>query len=150
MAEINSAQAANVAAGTMNKSADKNRKSMLTVTMPATWSASNGDTVATKQVLPASCRVTGVRVSNAAGASSSTLSVGIRKATDGTSADPDALVNALAITTAAYAGVFTGALLTAGQSAIMPAYETEVYLTFGGANPTANQALRVEIDYVSP
>lgn len=150
MAEINSAQAANVAAFTKNNAADHNKVRALTITMPAAWTASNGDTVATKQILPPGARVLSVRVSHGTGASSSTLSVGIRKATDGTSADADALVNALAITTAAFAEVHTGALLLTGQSALMPDYETEVFLTFGGANPQANQAIRIMIEYVSP
>lgn len=150
MAEINALQAANVAAGTKNRSVDDNRKRTLTINMPATWSASQNDTAATKQKLPAGCRVSAVRVSHGTGASSSTLSVGIRNFATGADADADALVNALAITTAAFVEVHTGALLVTGQSGVMPDVDQEVYLTFGGANPTANQAIRVEIDYVTP
>lgn len=149
MAEINSLQAANVAAGTKNRSGDHNRVRALVVTMPAAWTASNGDTVATKQYLPPNARVIRVQASNAAGASSSTLSVGLRDR-DGGNADPDALVNALAITSAATADIVTGATLLNGADALTPNRDTEVYLTFGGANPQANQALRVVIEYIAP
>lgn len=150
MAEIYSTQQVNKNAARKSAPADNNKSRTLTVSMPAAWGASNGDTVGTGQVLPPACRVTGVRISNAAGAASSTVSAGIRKLSDGSQADADALINAQGLTSAAYTAVYSGALLTAGQSAVMPNYETEVFLTFGGANPTANQQFRIEVDYVAP
>lgn len=150
MAEVNSLQAANVAAKTKNRSGDHNRLRSAVITMPATWSASNGDTVATKQVLPPQARVVDVVVSNGTGAASSTVSVGYRKAKDGTSAVAAGLASAVAITTAATARPVNGTLIQNGLDGLMPAYETELYLTFGGANPTANQALKVIVTYIAP
>ena len=150
MAEVNSLQAANAAAGTKNRAADHNRLRALVVTMAASWTAANGDTAATKQMLPPNCRVVQADVACAAGAASSTLSVGLRDAKDGANPDADALVNAQSIATAANVRNVSGALMLNGADGLTPDRESEVFLTFGGANPTANQDLRVTIWYIAP
>lgn len=150
MAEVNSKQAANVAAGIKNRAGDHNRVRALVITTPDTWSASNGDTMASKQVLPPGARVIGVQVGCAAGAASSTLSIGIRDAKDGANPDPDALCAAQAINAAGTFAVVSGATLTNGQDGLIPQVEQEVYFTFGGANPTANQDIRAVIQYIAP
>ena len=149
MAEINSLQAANRAAGVANRAGDHGNLRVAVVSMPAAWSAANGDTVATGVVLPAGARPRFPNVSTAAGAASSTLSVGLRNARTGVVLSATALVDAQAITSAANAMVVTGSAIRNGADYVLPV-DAEVYLTFGGANPTANQAIRVEVPYLAP
>lgn len=147
MAEINNRSAAEFAAGRKVLTDTASDRHVLVVEMPTTWSAANGDTVATGLVIPKGARLlSGVTVSNATGAASSTLSVGIRNNATKVAIDAAAIVNAVAITTAATAQVNTGAQLILGVRYVMPV-DAEIYLTFGGANPTANQAIRIEVPY---
>lgn len=150
MAEINARAAAEQAAGRKVLYDTQGEKSIAVVEMPTTWSANQNDTAATGIVVPKGARFLGnVVVSSAAGTASSTLSVGLRNAKTKVAIDATAIVNAVSIASAATAVVSTGTKLITGQRYVLD-QDAEIYLTFGGANPTANQALRVEIPYLAP
>jgi hypothetical protein len=139
-----------IAAGRKVDPTAQNRVREAVITTAATWSAANGDTAGTGIVLAKGSRlVCGVIASFGTGAASSTLSVGIRDAVTKVAVDATAIVNALAITTAATAQVNTGTKLVTGQDYTLP-QDCELFLTFGGATPTANQAIRVEVPYIAP
>src|SRR4051812_43117029 len=152
MAELNTATRTKVAqtAGVKAPAASHNRVRVAVIETPAAWTAANGDTAGTSLVLLQGSRLLcPVTLSNGTGAASSTVSVGIRDNLTKVAIDATAVLAATAITTAATAQVNTGTKLTAGQFYVMP-QDVELYLTFGGAAPTANQAIRVEVSYVAP
>lgn len=128
-----------------------NRQRTAIIDMAATYAApAQNDTAATHLVIPAGSRIKApVTVSNAAGTASSTLSVGLRDALTKAVVDATAVVNAVAITTAATAQVNTGTKLINGQFYTLPS-DCELYLTFSGAAGAANQAIRIEVDWISP
>lgn len=139
-----------IAAGRKTDPTANNRSRKAVITTAATWSAANGDTFGTGIVLVKGTRLSGdVLASFATGAASSTLSIGIRDAVTKVAVDATAIINALAITTAATAGVNTGTKVINGQDYVLP-QDCEIFGTFGGANPTANQAIRVEVPYIAP
>lgn len=139
-----------IAAGRKTEPTAHNRVREVIIDTPAVWSAANGDTFGTGIVLPKGSRIlAGPTLSNGAGAASSTLSFGLRDPITKTAIDATAIANATAITTAACAQVNTGTKFTAGQYYVLP-QDAEIYGTFGGAAPTANQAIRLELAYVQP
>ena len=90
-----------------------------------------------------------VTLSNGTGAASSTISVGLRNSITKVASDATAILAATSLTTAGTAQFNTGTKVTAGQF-YTTTEPSEVFLTFGGATPTANQAIRVEFSFVSP
>lgn len=153
MAELNNITrtSAAILAGRKTDPTSMNRKRTAIVETPATYAApANGDTFATGIVLPKGTRlISGVTLSNAANAASVTLAMGLRDATTKVAVDATAIMAATAITTAQTIQVNTGTKLTAGQFYVLP-QDCEIYGTFGGATPSANVAIRVEIDYLAP
>lgn len=139
------------AAGTKANAASFNRERAAVVTTPAVYAApAQNDTAGTDLVLPQGARVLlPVTVSNGTGNASSTLSVGIRDAITKTPIDATAILNAAAIATAQTAQFNTGTKLINGQDYVMP-QDAEIYLTFGAAAGLANQAIRVEVNFVAP
>lgn len=151
MAELNITRTKQAqVAGTKAPAGSFNRVRMAVITMPATYSApAQNDTVGTAITLPKGTRlVLPVTVSSGAGTASSTLSVGIRSALTKTAIDATAIVNAVAIASAATAQVNTGTKLISGQDYLLPE-DCELYLTFGGAAGAANQQIRVEVPFVA-
>lgn len=127
-----------------------NRVRVAIVESAATYTAAAADTFATHLVIPAGSRIMGgVLASFGTGAATATTSIGIRDAITKVAVDATAIVNALATTTAATAWVHTGTKLINGQYYLMP-QDVEIYGTFNTAAPTANQAFRFEILWVSP
>lgn len=148
MPEINNRSAAEFAAGRKVLTDTHGDGNRIVVEMPTTWTAASGDTVATGLVLPQGARLLApVTVSNGTGTASQTLHVGIRNNRTKAVVDATAIVNAAAITTAGTAQVNTGTKITAGQRYVMPE-DMEVYMTLNAATPTANQLIRVELEYV--
>lgn len=137
-------------AGTKTSMGSFNRRRTAVICTPATYAApAQNDIAGTALVLPKGTRVVlPVTVSCAAGTASSTLSVGIRDALTKVAIDANAIVNAASIASAATSQVNTGTKLITGQDYVMP-QDAEIYLTFGGAAGAANQAIRVEIDFVA-
>lgn len=138
-------------AGTKAPAASFNRMRVAVIETPAVYAApAQNDTAGTSIVLPQGSRLLlPVTVSNAAGTASSTLSVGLRDARTKVAVDATAVVNAVAITSAATAQVNTGTKTINGQTYLLP-QDCELYLTFGGAAGAANQAIRVEVPFVAP
>lgn len=153
MAELSTVTRTQVAqtAGTKAPAASFNRMRVAVIETPAVYAApAQNDTAGTSIVLPQGSRLLlPVTVSNAAGTASSTLSVGLRDARTKVAVDATAVVNAVAITSAATAQVNTGTKTLNGQTYLLP-QDCELYLTFGGAAGAANQAIRVEVPFVAP
>lgn len=150
MAEINSRQAARIAAGNKVLNADAGRLRTVVVQTPATFSQlAIDDTLAGGVFIPKGSRVVGARISNAAGTASSTVNVGLRKRADGTVLSATAISSLIAIssatTTSTNAG--NGAYIAAGVDQVL-SDDAEVYVTAKGAVLAANQLLRIEVDYI--
>lgn len=151
MAELDTVTRTKIAqkAGVKVSQGSFNRDRTLFIDTPAAWSAANGDTFGTGIVIPAGSRFRGsVRLSTALGTASTTLSLGIRDAGTKVAIDATALVAAASIATAQEQDLSTGTKLTAGQFYVTPV-DVEIYGTFGGATPLANQAIRAEVTFVS-
>ena len=138
-------------AGSKAPAASFNRVRKAVVTMAAAYAApAQYDIAGTSMVLEQGTRLVGpVIVSNDTGTASSTLSVGLRDAVTKVAVDATAIVNAVAITTAATASVLTGTMLITRVDYLLP-QDCEIYLTFGGAAGAANQQIRVEVPFVAP
>lgn len=138
-------------AGRKTPAAIQNRVRVAVIQSAAVYAAPGlGDTAGTGLTLKQGSRILcPVTVSNGAGTAAGTLSVGLRNPITKVAIDPTAVVAACAITAAATAQVNTGSKVTAGQEYYLPE-DAELYLTFSGAVGTANQAIRVEVSYVSP
>ncbi len=150
MAEISSRQAAKIAAGTkILPTESTGKKRVLIVGTPATHALGNGDTIASGVPLPVGTRfLSGSLVSNAALGSSVTLDVGIRDFKTKVAIDADGIAAAVAVATAGRSALNNGDLVKDGAEYVTSVV-SEVYLTIGGAAPTANTQLRVEVEYVA-
>ncbi len=151
MAEINSRQAALVAANSKNTNADAGQRRTVVIETPATFAQlAINDTIAGGCVIPAKSRILGAKVSNAAGTASSTIDIGLRKKKDGTILSATAIATGIAISSATTnpSDASNGAYLAAGVAQQLLSDDAEPYITAKGAVLAANQALRVEIDYV--
>lgn len=151
MAEINSAQAVRVAAGQKIKSSEQGKVKTLVITTPATFAQlAIADTIASSQILPKGSRPLACRISNGTGTASCTISVGLRK-TDAakTVVSATALAIQTAITTATTVPTIAsnGTKIAAGVDNVLTE-DNEVYITVAGAVLAANQAVRVEVDYL--
>jgi hypothetical protein len=139
-----------IAAGQKTHPTAQNRVRSVILDTPATYTAANGDTFGTGIILAKGSRLlAGPILSNAANTASLTLALGLRDAATKVAVDATALMAATAITTAATAPIYTGTKLTAGQYYVLP-QDCEIFGTFAGATPTANAAIRAEIEYVAP
>lgn len=151
MAEVNSQQAALVAAGSKIKHCDNGKVECLVMTTPETFAQlAIDDTMASGQWIPKGSRILSVWKGNGTGTASSTCDIGLRKR-DGTVVDADGLSVAAALATATTidVNVSTGALLAAGKDYVTED-EVEVYLTAKGAVLAANQDVRITVWYVGP
>jgi len=150
MAEISSLQAADYAAGrktVSNKALCKKR--VLVITSPTTAAWAQGDTIASPVLLPAGTRFgAGSLASHGALGTSVTLDVGIRDK-NGTAIDADGIASAVAVASAGRTALNNGALVAAGVDYVtsVPCY---VYATLGGANPTDDAQIRLEIEVLLP
>ncbi len=149
MAEVNSIQMAKVLASPPSKLQpnERNGRSRIMFGQINANAAQIGDTVYFGRI-PAGARITGSWLNNAAGTASSTLALGLRKASDKTVIDAVGLAAATSIATAAKADtIATGNLTKNGQSYVTP-YEVDVYGTVAGAATPAGQLIAVTVDYV--
>ena len=107
------------------------------------------DTFATGIVLPKGSRLlrTGKLAHGAFGAGS-TLDVGLR-GTDGTVIDADGIAAALNTAATNVRDLSTGAFFQTAAGTLLT-QDAEVYCTFTGADPAANQPLEIEIHYIAP
>lgn len=151
MAEVNSAQAAEIAAGRKLKHCDKGEVRRIVMTTPATFAQlAIDDTMASGQFIPKGSRILAVWKGHGTGTASSTADIGLRKR-DGTVIDADGLSALTTLTTATTIdlSVGTGALVAAGVDYVT-ADDAEVYLTAKGAVLAANQDVRITVEYIGP
>jgi hypothetical protein len=148
MAEFISRQAAKVAAGTKLDAGESGGKvRCVVITTPATYTAAVDDTIGSAVPIPIGARFLSIgRVGNAAGASSSTLNVGLRNFETKAVIDEDGLVATIGIQTAGVNNAANGFFFLNGIDSLTTQV-TEVYATWKGATPTANQQLRIEMYY---
>lgn len=149
MPEVNSYQAAELAAGRKLVPATHNRLRSAYFRTPTTHAIANGDTMGSGLTLPAGARIVRVRESHGAGAASSTVDVGVRNPTTKVAIVADAIVKALALTSAGVSDPVTGTKILGGADYVLPS-DAELYATFGGATPTANQQVAFWVDYIAP
>ncbi len=152
MPEFNSRQAALIAAASKVPGNADGLARKIVITTPAVAAWANGDTIASGLVIPKGSRLTaGSIVSNAAMGASVTLSVGIRnartKAAISGAGGAAGIASAVAVATAGRSALNNGTLVADGAEYIVPE-DAEVYATLGGATPTANAQLRIEVEYV--
>lgn len=152
MAEIESRQAANTAAGTKLRNHEAlGRLHMLTISSPATAAWAENDTIASPILLPAGTRISGLgKVFHEAFGTSVTLDIGIRDK-DGTAIDVDGIADGLDIAAAGITDANNGVLVDEnspeGYITTEPAY---VYATLLSANPTDNAQLRIDLPVLLP
>ena len=150
MAEINSRQAARIAAGSKVLNADAGRLRTVVVQTPATFAQlAINDTIAGGVFIPKGSRVVACRVSNSAGTASSTISIGLRKRADSTVMSATAIGSAIPIASATTTSTngANGAYVANGVDQVI-SDDAEVYITATGAVLAANQLVRVEVDYI--
>jgi hypothetical protein len=137
--------------GRKSPAAMQNRIRTAVIQTPATYAApAQNDTAGTELYLKQGSRVLlPVTLSCAVGTASSTVRVGIRDAVTKVAIDATAVLADTSIATAATGQHNTGTKCTGGQEYFMP-QDVELYLTFTGAAGTANQLVRIEVQYVSP
>ena len=148
MAEVNSAQAAKIAAGTKLSTNEQGRVKHVTITTPATFAElAIDDTMATGVFIPKGARILSAQKNHGTGTASSTLNVGLRER-DGTVESATAICSVTAMTTATTTPVEcgNGAYIAAGVDQVTQ-NECEVYLTAKGAVLAANQDVRITIQY---
>lgn len=90
----------------------------------------------------------GIILSNSAGTAASTIACGLRNPVTKVAIDATAIMAQTAITTAATALIATGTKVNAGQRYVLPE-DAEIYLTAAGAAVAANQAIRIEVPYIT-
>lgn len=150
MAEINSRQAAYLAAGRLRSPAYiGGKKRVLIVQTPATHTLAQNDTIASGIRIPKGTRfLADSFVSNAAMGAGVTLSVGLRNWKTKEVVSATQIASAVAVASAGRSALNNGAGVVDGVEYVTTV-DTEVYLTIGGAAPTANAQLRAEISYLN-
>lgn len=150
MPEINSRQAAKIAAGNKLNVSEAGRDRTVVVQTPATFAQlAIDDTIAGGVFIPKGSRIMAARVSNSTGTASSTINIGLRKRSDGTVLSATAIGSLIAITTATTTptNAGNGAYIAGGVDQVL-SDDAEVYITAKGAVLAANQLVRVEVDYI--
>lgn len=151
MAEVASRQSALIAANSKIFHTDSgSRRTVVIETTAAYASLAINDTIAGGHSIPAKTRILGSRVQCAAGTASSTIDIGLRKKKDGTVLSATAIATGVSIASATTAPLegSNGAYLAGGLAQQILSDDAEPYITIKGAATPANQAIRVEIDYV--
>lgn len=149
MAEINSVQAAKIAANLkLLPNESHGRERILYAHTPAAYIAQNiNDTIVLGRVPVNSRFSSGGWLTCAAGAATSTIDIGVRDAKTGVVLNAAGIASGLALTTAAKLAADNGAYYASAAEYVTDR-EVEVYATFKGAANTANQAIKFEIPYV--
>ena len=119
----------------------------LTLTSPAVFAAAVGDVLVGPTLPKGSRLLLGSALSCAAGASGSTCDVGLRVKVTGEVLDQTAIATGVPLGVAAVTALTNGSKVAGGIEYLTP-HECEVIVTFTGAAPAANQAIRVGLEYV--
>ena len=115
---------------------------------PATYAAQAINEIFRMGVIPAGSRILpSSNLECAAGAASSTLNIGLRRASDLTVISATQIASGVNLTAAGVKPLNNGAGF-AGSGYVCPV-DMEVYGTFTGATNTANQAITVYLDVVT-
>jgi len=150
MAEVNTSQGANlVARKKVLPHESQGRVRILASKMPAVHpGAAINDTIFLGR-LPIGSRILsdGI-VSCAAGTATSTLDIGVRKTRDGAVINASGIAAGVDIAAAGTKAATNGALITNGAEYVTTE-EVDVYATVKVAALAANQALKVELQYVT-
>lgn len=150
MAEVNTTQGAKLVAGTkLSPHESAGRQRMLASKMPTTYAqAAINDTIFFGRVPVNSRILLEGWVSCAAGTASCVLDIGLRSTKTGTVIDADGIAVGIDIAAAGNKAANNGALIANGAEYVTTE-ECDVYGTIRGAVLAANQALKVEISYVT-
>lgn len=149
MAEINSRQAAKVAALKKLDNNEHGRRRTVIIQTPETFSAlAINDTIAGGVFIPKGSRIVNALISNEAGTASSAINVGLRKR-DGTVVDSAAIVAARSVASFTTNVVIcgNGSFISEGASEVL-SDDMEPYITALVAALAANQAITLQIEYV--
>lgn len=152
MAEINSAQAAKIAAGTKLSANENGNIRCVVITTPATFAQlAIDDTLAGGVFIPKGARILGATKQHGTGTASSTINVGLRKRSDGTVISATAICSVTGTETATTTPVEcgNGTYLAEGVDQVLE-YDAEVYITAKGAVLAANQDVCIAITFVGP
>lgn len=149
MPEFQSRQSAKIALGQKLNANENGRERTVVIQSPVTHAILNGDTVASGVIIPAGARFTADSLVRCAALGASvTMSIGIRDPITKVAIDATAIASALAVATAqAGLAANNGTKMTNGQEYVTT-QDVEPYLTFGGANLTANTQFVAEVRYI--
>jgi hypothetical protein len=150
MAEINTTQGAKLVAKTKVLPHEMHgRKRVLCAKMPAVFAApAVNDTILLGRI-PAGSRILGTGIlSCAVGTATGTLDIGLRETTTGTVLSATGIATGVDVATAGIKNLNTGAYIAAGAEYVT-LVECDVYATVKVAVLLANQALKVELHYVT-
>jgi hypothetical protein len=151
MAEANSVQMAKVLASPPSKLQpnERNGRSRIMFGTITSISGQIGDTIYFGRI-PTGARITGCWLNTAAGTASSTLALGLRKASDKTVIDAAGLAAATSIASAQKTDTIATGNLTKNGLSYVTQQEVDVYGTIAGAvTPVSpGQAISVTVDYV--
>jgi hypothetical protein len=146
VSETNSRQAAVIAAGNKvlpNQAYGKVR--CVVITTPATHALANGDTIASGIALPVGTRVLASSVASTEGMGAGvTIDVGLRNFKTKAAIDANGIAAAVDVAAAGRPALNNGALVGAGVESVTTEV-SEPYVTIGGANPTADKQMRIEL-----
>lgn len=151
MPEINGRFPAEVAAGRKVLHDSVGETSTAVCEMPTVHAgAAIGDTIGFGHILKRGARLLlPVSLSNSAGTASCTLAVGLRNPVTKVAISVNGVLAATSIASAQNIQANTGTLLTGGQRAVLD-QDAELYGTVAGAAIPANQAIRVEVPFLTP
>jgi hypothetical protein len=153
MAEIQSKQAAVVAAGTKNLAPKMGlgKKVVYVITSPDTVTWAQGDTIASPHKLPKGSRILSDSYINCADMGTSiTCDVGLRKASDGTAIDADGIAAAIDVATAATRAIANNGALVKDGVEYITTEDSYIYATLNGGTPGANAQIKIEVSVMLP
>lgn len=151
MAEIVSRQAAKIAANTRLSAHEAGgKKRVIVITSPATAAWAQNDIFASGVQLPIGTRILcDSFVSNEALGAGVTLDVGLRNFDTKVAIDADGIAAAVDVAAAGRTALNNGALVAAGVEYVTTSV-SEIYATLGGANPTDDKQVRIEVSVIIP
>lgn len=150
MADIASKQKALLAAGKKLDATDHSKAQCLIFSTPATAAWAQNDTIGAGQVIPRGSRLLPSYVSFGAFGSSVTMDVGLRSFADGSEIDLDGLGDGIDVSSAGFATLNSGVLISAGAYPDVLAKDAEPVATLLSANPTDNVQATFYIWYLPP
>lgn len=151
MPEIVSRQAAKIAAGTkLSPHEAGGKQRVIVITSPAVAAWAQNDTIASGVPLPIGTRIRcDSFASHEAMGAGVTLDVGLRNFATKVAIDADGIAAAVDVAAAGRSALNNGLLVKDGAEYVTTAV-SEVYATLGGANPTDDKQIRLEVSVITP